>query len=588
MSHGGAILTVDIDADNLVIVYDATRIPRTQKEQPKMSFSARRLPAVLLAILTFPILLWAQTAPKQTVKAPRGSVSGRVTIKEKGAAGIVVGLRKNDLMNPYEQGQRATTDQDGYYHIVNVPPGAYDISPAAPSFVPAANNQPRMKSVLVTEDENVDGINFSLVRGGVITGRVTDADGRPVIQQTVFIYRADAFEQQTAQRMVSVTNTAQTDDRGIYRTFGLPAGRYKVAAGLGDDIYNSAFASGRSLYKQVFHPEGSDQAKATVIEVGEGTEAANVDITLGRAMQTFSVAGRLVDGEGLPVPNTRVGLRRIVGTRFDFAGSSGMTNAQGDFLVEALIPGKYMIFLFQNQAGKLLESITFDIIDQDLSGLTVKLLPGASVSGVVVLETENKTVQAKLSELQLRASVSNAGSPGGIGSFAASPIAPDGSFLLSGLSGGRANIMIGSNNNPFPPIGFNIAHVEREGVATPQGIEIKDGEQLTGVRVVLSYGTAKLRGVVNLENGTLPEGGRILIRLVKSGENSFLRPPQVDARGRFMAEGLAPGNYEVHASISMPLMPVRMVKREIILQDGVTTDITITIDMSAPLPLPKP
>ena len=554
-----------------------------------MSSSARYLPAVLLVILSLPTLLWAQTTPKQTAKAPRGSVSGRVTIKEKGAAGVVVGLRKSDSYNPYEQGLRGTTDQDGYYHIVNVPPGSYDISPSVPSFVPAANREPRLKSVLVTEDENVDNINFSLVRGGVITGRVTDADGRPVIQQAVLIYRADSFDrpQQVPEQPPFAVKTVQTDDRGIYRAFGLPAGRYKVTAGLADDIYNSSFVTGRPLYKQVFHPEGSDPAKATVIEVGEGTEAANIDMTLGRAMQTFSVAGRLVDEKGLPVPNTRLGLRRIVGQRFDFAGSSGMTNAQGDFLVDALIPGKYMFFLFQNQAG-MLESINFDIIDQDVSGVTVKLSAGASVSGVVVLETENKTAQAKLSELQLRAAVSNPSSPGGMGSFASSPIAPDGSFLLSGLSSGRANIMIGSNNPPFPPIGFNVVRVEREGVATPQGLEIKDGEQLTGVRVVVSYGTAKLRGVVNLENGTLPEGARILIRLIKSGDSSFVRPPQVDARGRFMAEGLAPGNYEVHASVNMPLMPVRMVKREIVLQDGVTTDITITIDMSAPLPLPKP
>jgi hypothetical protein len=141
MSHGGAILTVDIDADNLVIVYDATRIPRTHKEQPKMSFSAYRLPTVLLTILSLPTLLWAQTAPKQTAKTQRGSVSGRVTIKEKGAAGVVVALRKNDLINPYEQGQRATTDQDGYYRIVNVPPGSYEIVPRG-SFVRAGGKQP--------------------------------------------------------------------------------------------------------------------------------------------------------------------------------------------------------------------------------------------------------------------------------------------------------------------------------------------------------------------------------------------------------------------------------------------------------------
>jgi hypothetical protein len=188
--------------------------------------------------------------------------------------------------------------------------------------------------------------------------------------------------------MVAVTNSAQTDDRGIYRAFGLPAGRYKVAAGLGDDIYNAAFASGRSLYKQVFHPEGSDQAKATVIEVGEGTEAANVDITLGRMMQTFSVAGRLVDGEGLAVPNTPSGPAKNCRYALRLCGLVRNDERAGRFPCRVIDPGKYMIFLFQNQAGKLLESITFDIIDQDVSGVTVKLLPGATVSGVVVLEPE--------------------------------------------------------------------------------------------------------------------------------------------------------------------------------------------------------
>ena len=97
-------------------------------------------------------------------------------------------------MNPFEQGPRATTDQDGFYRIANVPPGNYEVSPAAPAFVPADIKQPRGKTVLVGEDENVENINFALVRGGVITGRVTDADGRPVIQQQVNIFRAEAFE----------------------------------------------------------------------------------------------------------------------------------------------------------------------------------------------------------------------------------------------------------------------------------------------------------------------------------------------------------------------------------------------------------
>ena len=552
-----------------------------------MSFSACYLPAVLLTILSLPTLLWAQVAPKQTTKA-RGSISGRVTIKAKGAEGVVVVLRKSEQMNPFETMRKATTDQDGFYRIADVAPGNYEVQPSAPALVPTDLKEQRGKPVLVGEDENVEDINFALVRGGVITGKVTDADGRPVIQQQVNIFRVEVFEQQGQQRQIFSAGAGQTDDRGIYRVFGLMPGRYKVGAGRGEDQFTPGFSSVRSTYKQVFHPDVSDPAKATVIEVGEGTEAKDVDITLGRSLQTYAVAGKLVDEKGLPVPNIRLGLQRSTAQRTEYVNALLTTNSQGDFVAEGLIPGKYGVYLFPNQgSGMRVDSTTFDIIDQDLSGLTFKLMQGASLSGVVVFETDNKAALAKLSELQLRTFVVNPTGAGGMGSSATSPIAPDGSFLLSGLPGGTAQIMIGAIGNPFPPKGFNIARIERDGVASGRGVEIKDGEQVTGLRVVVAYGNATLRGVVTFENGELPPGGRIFVRLAKPGENlSNMRPPQVDARGHFLVEGLAAGAYEVHVSVSaVQGMQVRNVKRDVSVQDGVTTDITIVVDMT---PLQKP
>ena len=91
-------------------------------------------------------------------------------------------------MNPFEPYLKATTDHDGFYRIANVPPGSYEVAPSAPAFRATSDNQ-RAKTVVVGEDENVEGINFSLVRGGVITGKVTDADGRPVILQQVNFFR---------------------------------------------------------------------------------------------------------------------------------------------------------------------------------------------------------------------------------------------------------------------------------------------------------------------------------------------------------------------------------------------------------------
>lgn len=161
-----------------------------------MSFSAHYLFAVLLTILSLPTSLWAQSAPKETTKSARGSISGRVTIKGKGVFGVAVALRKFEQGNSTERIPRAITDQDGFYRLTNVAPGTYEVSPSAPAFVPSDLGFQRGKNVLVGEDENVENINFTLVRGGVITGKVTDADGHPVIQQQVSIYRDADFQRQ--------------------------------------------------------------------------------------------------------------------------------------------------------------------------------------------------------------------------------------------------------------------------------------------------------------------------------------------------------------------------------------------------------
>src|ERR1041384_1091740 len=121
-----------------------------------MRFSARYLWVVLLTALSLPMLLptliAAQSATQQPAKTPRSSVSGRVTIKEKGVGGVVVGLRRSELQMPFEPYQKATTDADGFYRINNVAPGNYEVLPFAPAFVQAGTNA-RSKQVLIGDDD---------------------------------------------------------------------------------------------------------------------------------------------------------------------------------------------------------------------------------------------------------------------------------------------------------------------------------------------------------------------------------------------------------------------------------------------------
>ena len=556
-----------------------------------MSFSARYVPAVLFTVLSLAATLPAQSTNTPAAKAPRGSVSGRVTIKDKGAGGVGVSLRKSDMMNPYEQYLKATTDHDGFYRITNVAPGSYEVAPSAPAFVPADNQ--RGKTVVVGENENVEDINFSLVRGGVITGKVTDADGRPVILQQVNLFQADAFAQSSqqpqAQRQIFPASNAQTDDRGIYRMYGLRAGRYKVATGRSDDTFSPGFQM-RATYSQVFHPDVTEQAKATIIEVSEGSEASDVDIKLGAALQTFSASGRLVDSEkGLPIPNLPFSLQRLAGQRAEFINQPVTSNSQGEFVAEGLVPGKYQVFLFREMNNDLyVEPFTFEIIDQDVSNVVIKFSKGASLSGVVVIETEDKTALQKLPQMRLRAyPMATAGGTGIVGA-SSSTIAADGSFRLGGLPGGTMMVQLSGATGSFDLKGFSISRIERDGVAVQRGVEVKEGEQVGGIRVVIAYGNGSIRGVVKLENGSLPAGGQMYVRLGKPGETSpGLRPTQIDARGQFLMEGIPPGNYELRVMFFGPGVPQAPPgsKREVSVQNGVVTDVIVTVDLTTQ---PKP
>ena len=545
-----------------------------------MRSSARTAVATFLTVFCFAALSFAQAPAKQpAAKTARASVSGRVTIKDRPAPGVVVGLRRSDGMNPFDALGKAITDQDGVYRITNVAPGSYIVLPGAPAYVPSGSDYVE-QPVVVGEDENVENVNFSLVRGGVITGKVTDADGRPVIQMQVDVFRADLLDRQAPVRQIYPVKTGTTDDRGIYRIFGLRPGKYKIGAGRSDEFSGGYTPTPRN-YKQVFHPDVTDLAKATIVDVGEATETKDVDIVLGRTMQSFSVSGRVINGEsGMPVPNVHYGLMRLVGEQNEYVNKTIAADARGDFIVEGLFPGKYGILPYDSEANELrLDTKDFQIIDQDVD-LTIKLTKGASVFGAVVFDGDDKAARSKLFELELRGYTPNGSN---FATSFSSMIGADGSFRFSGLQTGPLNISIAERNMPFPPKGFAISRIERDGVVVPR-LEVKDGETVGGVKIFVTYGTASLRGVINVENGTLSPNARFILRIRKTGEtNSFIRPPQVDARGHFLLEGLAAGVYELTAYVMGDYPGVQRrpaTKENISLANGVVTDVTLTIDLA--------
>ena len=509
-------------------------------------------------------------------KSATSSISGKVTIGGKGVSGVVVALAVTDQYRSKFRATRfrSTSDEDGNYRITNVSPGTYDVIPASPAYVASEGR----KSLIVGKNETLENIDIALERGGVITGKVTDADGRPLIEEQVYVSTA------SAQRRPYFRNI-RTDDRGIYRAYGVPAGKYTVSAGSdpSSSIYNRQPQRG---HQHTYHPSAVDAATATVIDVTEGSETTNVDITLAGPARTYSARGRVIDSDtDHPMPKTRVGVQVFKQWSTSALGNVAESTQDGEFKVENLAPGKYAVYSEPSADDDWhSEAVPFEVTDRDIEGLVIKTSRGASVSGVVILEG---TDDAKLRETLLASRIVGEIADGYLGQTEPSAIInPNGSFRMAGLAAGRLILRL------EPRELLRVVRVERDGMVDPRGVEIKEREQITGMRVVVGHANGAIRGVIKQPSGVeLPAGTRLQVvvtRMEDVTRRAYANPVEADARGNFRFDGLVQGTYEIAVSVFMntPGAQQRRIpttKQTVVVTNGaVVDDVTITLQIPRP------
>ena len=527
------------------------------------------------------LVVHAQNPVKKT---PTSSISGRVTHKGNGIAGIVVGARVLSNSRPTTS-QVVTTDQDGNYRISNVVPGEYEVVPAAPQFV--LSGRQAIKTLIIGEGETVEGVDFTLVRGGVITGKVTDEDGRPIIEESVEFIGPEGQNGDHVARM-NIMNYP-TDDRGVYRLYGLPPGKYRVAAGIGEDRL-SVGRGRRAVYTQTFYPSTTELAKATVIEVTEGGEATNIDIILRRTQPAFTVIARVIDADtGQPIPDVRYGIEKY--RENGGSSTSGFSaTRRGEIRLENVTPGKYGLFVERSpQRDVYAEPLRFEVVDQDIKDLVIKASSGSSISGVVVFEgVDQKVVRDKLTEMILFAHVHNTeitevSSTGNAGNGL---VNADGSFTVSGLRAGVVQFTIWTQHKGRMSE-FEVVRIERDGVAQAN-LEIKTREQIKGLRVVLRPRSGRIGGMVKVENGQLSPDSFIQIQVRRVGDEKFGMSIQLDARGRFMSEPLTAGVYEVSVMALQARGRASSTKQQVVVSDNQVSEITLTLDLKTDTGSPRP
>jgi protocatechuate 3,4-dioxygenase beta subunit len=537
--------------------------------------SSRQIIACTLLSLSLSVAVCAQ-AQNGGAKEQTASVSGKVTVKNKSVAGIVVvATDTNDGRGPQQARYRDTTDGEGNYRISRIPAGNYFVSPVAPGLVEKAQSK---RMLTIAAGESIRDFDFALVAGGVITGRITDVDGQPLIEEHVDVMPVDIPPQFMPREFI------QTDDRGIYRAFGLRPGKYRVS--VGQQTTSLPGFAPKQMYSQTFYPSVTETSKAKVIEVTEGSETKDVDIVAAAAVATFTVSGRITDGTGKPVPAVPLGVHQSDESSSRSSTGGVVTNSNGEFKLEDVLPGKYQVFIAPMENSDVrADPVPFEVIDQDLTGLEIKTKKGASLSGMVVMESAYEKPSADMFKgLRVFAWFEGA-SPDYDSGFRAVQLAADGSFKLIGLAAGNAHLDF-TYSNESNGRQFEILQIEQNGVVQPS-ISIKDGEQVGGVRMVVRQLklTGAIRGQVKIENGELPPNARIVVWVnfadpARAPRASF-PTPEVDSRGRFFLERLPAATYELRAAVFEPGKRFTRdePKQVITVTDNSVMEVTLTVKL---------
>jgi hypothetical protein len=383
-----------------------------------------------------------------------------------------------------------------------------------------------------------------------------------------------------------------TDDRGYYRLFGLPAGRYLVSVGHNPQELSS-LGGRRIFYPKTFHPDATEESKAEVIELSEGGEATGVDITVAEAKRAYLVSGRIVNAEtGQPVTMMDVGYVKMRADSWSGGGApyASRSDANGGFQI-SLPPGKYLLYGGEANSDYFTDHAPVEVEDKDISGVEIKARRGVTISGVVAMEgAYDRAVLARLPSLTLYARKHSDDVNRAIGR--SGRINPDGGFRINGLPPGKITFSLAGQ---FDANKFSILRIERGGVSQGHQIEIGAGEQEHYLRVVLAYGVASIRGQLKIIGGAAPSEivVHVYAKKVGGGESAYLGS-QVDASGQFVIEGLTAGEYELRLSYSQRNNPavtdpqlmqtflrqLRQASQTVPVGAAGVTKVTFTIDLS--------
>jgi carboxypeptidase family protein len=514
-------------------------------------------------VVVLAVSIAAQSQPDESQAAPAtGTISGQV-VSETGQpmAGAVVLVRAYGATG---QGRSATTNAEGSFQLSGLDPLSYIVSASYSAYVMAPRD---LDSTQAPYYRVGDSVRLQLMKGGVITGIVTTAVGEPVVAVRVRAYMIRDNDGQPPRYGVPYRER-MTDDRGIYRFYGLNAGTYIVSAG-GSGSFSGFNENAYDTDTPTYAPS-STRDNATEISIRAGGEASNVDIRY-RGEPGHTISGTAIDPTANPAPS---GFTILLSSIFNGVsqGSHSSYQASGSrgFALSGIADGDYDVVAqkyFPAGEWALSEPRRVQVRGADVSGIELTTKPLGSISGRVALE-ESKAPECQgkrrpvFGETLITPWHNEKNVAKDQPQFAwslGSPTMPDkqGDFILRNLAPGQYQF----NTRPFAKYwylhsislrssaapGAKAAQASRPIDAARNWTTLKPGERLSGLTIMLAEGAASLKGHIKVAEGqrSPPKLFVYLVPAEPEKAEDVLRffASLVDADGSFALNNLPPGRY---------------------------------------------
>ncbi len=397
-----------------------------------------------------------------------------------------------------------------------------------------------------------------------------------------------------------------TDDRGAYRLFGLPAGDYVVAVTprsfeSGDirqmtsaelDAYERAVQQQASTpsgagapapaetttvgYVQVFYPGTTNSSGAVTVTLGAGEERTGIDIPI-QLVHTARVEGTVVAPSGVPL----AGVQLVMLPSAAATGSLGMISlnnvtpdADGKFSYQGVAPGPYTITARAADRGRggpgagpapaggvvpmapmtLWASTDVNVNGQSVTGVTLTLQPGMTVSGRIAIDAKDADAPADLSRARLSLSPASNGSAGRtiMVNVPAAQVDPGGKFSIPGVTPGTYRI---AANLSSPEASWTLKSVMVKGQDTLDfPFDVQPNQDINDVVVTFTNQTQDVSGTLQDATGRpAPDFTVVIFPANKTlwASTRRIKTVRPGTDGRFAIANLPAGDYRIAAVVDV-------------------------------------